>query len=341
MSVAVCAVAALPHLDPLLDGVRRWLAAENIPHHNLPDVRALLDNPGLMAQVQVAVGFGTMPMSAAVFDAAPRLHALVSCVSGTDGFDVPAATQRGILVANAATPDNQRGMAEAAVMLMLNLVHDLDSSRQAMRLGLPRPYPMPAQSLWGKTVGLVGWGRISAMTAELLRPWGVRVLVHSRREHPGDMPNHVTLTPLDALMRDSDVVCVLAGAQAGAPPIVTRQHLASMKPSAFFISLARGSTVDEAALTEVLAHQRIAGAALDVFHTARPLSLARFGQRDPHPPPGGSHLGVRPVFDRGHHRQCASPLARSSAALAVQPKRAGVMAAAAWARMRTGQSHTI
>jgi phosphoglycerate dehydrogenase-like enzyme len=267
MSVAVCAVAALPHLDPLLDGVRQWLAAEQIPHHNLPDVRALLDNPGLMAQVQVAVGFGTMPMSAAVFDAAPRLHAVVSCVSGTDGFDVPAATQRGILVANAATPDNQRGMAEAAVMLMLNLVHDLDSSRQAMRLGLPRPYPMPAQSLWGKTVGLVGWGRISAMTAELLRPWGVRLLVHSRREHPGDMPDHVALTPLDALMRDSDVVCVLAGAQAGAPPIVTRPHLASMKPSAFFISLARGSTVDEAALTEVLAQKRIAGAALDVFHT--------------------------------------------------------------------------
>jgi D-3-phosphoglycerate dehydrogenase len=202
-----------------------------------------------------------------VFDAAPHLHAVVSCVSGTDGFDVTAATARGILVANAATPDNQRGMAEAAVMLMLHLVHDLDGSRQAMRLGLPRPYPMPAQSLWGKTVGLVGWGRISAMTAELLRPWGVRLLVHSRREQPGAMPDHVALAPLDALMRDSDVVCVLAGAQAGAPPIVTRAHLGLLKPTAFFISLARGSTVEEGALTELLAQKRIAGAALDVFHT--------------------------------------------------------------------------
>ena len=53
MSVAVCAVPALPHLDPLLDGVRQWLAAEHIPHHNLPDVQALLSNPRLMAQVQV------------------------------------------------------------------------------------------------------------------------------------------------------------------------------------------------------------------------------------------------------------------------------------------------
>ena len=111
MSVAVCAVPAMPHLDPLLDGVRQWLAAEHIPHHNLPDVQALLNSPDLMAQVQVAVGFGTMPMTACVFDAAPHLHAVVSCVSGTDGFDVPAATARGILVANAATPDNQRGMA--------------------------------------------------------------------------------------------------------------------------------------------------------------------------------------------------------------------------------------
>jgi len=218
MSVAVCAVPAMPHLDPLLDGVRQWLAAEHIPHHNLPDVQALLNSPDLMAQVQVAVGFGTMPMTACVFDAAPHLHAVVSCVSGTDGFDVPAATARGILVANAATPDNQRGMAEAAVMLMLNLVHDLDGSREAMRLGLPRPYPMKAQSLWGKTIGLVGWGRISAMTAELLRPWGVRILVHSRRENPGPVPDPVTLTPLDALMRESDVVCVLAGPKRARRP---------------------------------------------------------------------------------------------------------------------------
>jgi phosphoglycerate dehydrogenase-like enzyme len=267
MSVVVCAVPELPHLDPLLGGVRQWLAAEHIPHHNLPSVQALLGDPELMAQVQVAVGFGTMPMTATVFDAAPRLHAVVSCVSGTDGFDVPAATARGIVVAHAATADNQRGMAEAAVMLMLNLVHDLDASRDAMRLGLPRPYPMAAQSLWGKTIGLVGWGRISAMTAELLRPWGVRILVHSRRENPGHLPDHVTLTPLDRLMRESDVVCVLAGAQAGAPPIVTRAHLGLLKPSAFFLSLARGSTVDEAALTELLSQKRIAGAALDVFQT--------------------------------------------------------------------------
>ena len=265
MSVAVCALPEMPHLDPLLDGVRQWLAAQSIPHHNLPHVQALLGDPSLMAQVQVAVGFGNMPMTAQVFDAAPQLHAVVSCVSGTDGFDVNAASERGILVANAATPDNHRGMAEAAVMLMLNLVHDLDASRHAMRANLPRPYPLKAQSLWGKTVGLVGWGRISALVAQLLQPWGVRILVYSRRDQPGELPDHVELSSLDTLMRDSDVVCVLAGAIAGAPPVVTRGHLELLQPSAFFISLSRGSTVDEAALADLLAQQRLAGAALDVF----------------------------------------------------------------------------
>ena len=265
MSVAVCALPEMPHLDPLLGGVRQWLAAQSIPHHNLPHVQALLSDPGLMAQVQVAVGFGNMPMTAQVFDAAPQLHAVVSCVSGTDGFDVNAASERGILVANAATPDNHRGMAEAAVMLMLNLVHDLDGSRLAMHSNQPRPYPLKAQSLWSKTVGLVGWGRISALVAQLLRPWGVRILVYSRRDQPGDLPDHVELTGLDTLMRDSDVVCVLAGAIAGAPPVVTRGHLELLQPSAFFISLSRGSTVDEAALADLLAQKRLAGAALDVF----------------------------------------------------------------------------
>jgi phosphoglycerate dehydrogenase-like enzyme len=265
MSVAVCALPEMPHLDPLLDGVRQWLAAQHIPHHNLPHGQALLSDPSLMAQVQVAVGFGNMPMTAQVFDAAPQLHAVVSCVSGTDGFDVNAATERGILVANAATPDNHRGMAEAAVMLMLNLVHDLDGSRLAMHSNQPRPYPLKAQSLWGKTVGLVGWGRISALVAQLLRPWGVRLLVYSRRDQPGELPDHVELTGLDTLMRDSDVVCVLAGAIAGAPPVVTRKHLELLQASAFFISLSRGSTVDEVALADLLAQQRLAGAALDVF----------------------------------------------------------------------------
>lgn len=265
MSVAVCALPEMPHLDPLLDGVRQWLAAQHIPHFNLPHVQALLGDPRLMAQVQMAVGFGNMPMSAHVFDAAPQLHAVVSCVSGTDGFDVNAATERGILVANAATPDNHRGMAEAAVMLMLNLLHDLDASRLAMRDNLPRPYPLKAQSLWGKTVGLVGWGRISALVAQMLGPWGVRIVVYSRREQPGELPDHVELSGLDTLMRDSDVVCVLAGAIAGAPPVVSRGHLELLKPSAFFISLSRGSTVDEAALADLLALKRLAGAALDVF----------------------------------------------------------------------------
>ena len=82
MSVAVCAVPALPHLDPLLGGVRHWLAAEHIPHHNLPDVQALLSDPRLMAQVQVAVGFGTMPMTACVVSTVPCIANIPTSSAG-------------------------------------------------------------------------------------------------------------------------------------------------------------------------------------------------------------------------------------------------------------------
>jgi phosphoglycerate dehydrogenase-like enzyme len=206
-----------------------------------------------------------MPINADFMQAAPKLRGVVSCVSGTEGIDLEAATQRSVLVAHACTSENFRGMAESAVLLMLHLVHDLDGTREAMRRNMPRPHPLRAQSLVGKTVGLVGWGRISAMTAALLQGWGVELLVYSRRGTPVDLPPHARSVQLDELMAGSDVVCVLAGAEAGAPPIVGRAQLSCMKPSAYFMNLSRGSTVDELAVAEALQTGRMAGAALDVF----------------------------------------------------------------------------
>jgi phosphoglycerate dehydrogenase-like enzyme len=93
----------------------------------------------------------------------------------------------------------------------------------------------------------------------------VQLLVYSRRGTPADLPPHARSAKLDELMAGSDVVCVLAGAEAGAPPIVDRAQLARMKPSAYFMNLSRGSTVDELAVAEALQNGRMAGAALDVF----------------------------------------------------------------------------
>lgn len=263
--VAVCGSHA--HLDPVLDSLCDALRQAGVSFDRLPSHRELLAQPALLAACDVVAGFGNMPISAAVMDSAPRLRGVVSCVSGTDGIDLEAATARAILVAHAPTEENTRSVAEAAMLLLLHLLYDLDGTRDNVRHHRGRPNPVHARMLHGKTVGLVGWGRIASIVAALLQPWGVELLVSSRRGRGIEVPAHARAVDLDTLLARSDAVCVLAGAEANAPPLVDRAGLARMKPDAFLINLSRGSNVDEAALVEALRERRIAGAALDVFAT--------------------------------------------------------------------------
>lgn len=261
--VAVCDGPS--HLNPVLDGLCQALQASDVVHARWQQPSVMLADTPMLRGVEVLVGFGSLPVGAPVLDAAPSLRGVVSYVSGTDGIDLPAASARGVLVAHAPTPENARSMAEAALMLLLNLSYDLDRTRARMAMGVGKPLKVGARMLQGQTIGLVGWGRIAQWLVQLLQPFGVTVLVHSRRGAPADLPAAVQAVPLATLMRESDAVCVLAGALAQAPPIVDRQALGLMRPSAYLVNLSRGSTVDEAALAEALLAGRMAGAALDVF----------------------------------------------------------------------------
>ena len=216
-NVAVCS-SQHPHLEPVFDALCDALPAHGYRARRFPSPHALIESSALLGQAQVIAGFGNMPISASVLRSAPQLRGIVSCVSGTDGFDVTTATEIGVLVAHAPTFENARGMAEAALMLMLNLSYDLDRTRENFRRGLHRPDSATARLLHGQTIGLVGWGRIAANLAALLQPWGVRLLVYSRRGTPPDLPAHASAVSLVELMATSDQVCVLAGAQANAWP---------------------------------------------------------------------------------------------------------------------------
>jgi phosphoglycerate dehydrogenase-like enzyme len=261
--VAVC--DGPRHLNPVQDGLCRELQAAGVPHRRWHEPVAMLGDLEMLRGVEVLAGFGSLPVNAAVLDAAPALRGVVSCVSGTDGIDLAAASARGVLVAHAPTPENARSMAEAALMLLLSLSYDLDRTRARMAAGEGKPLQVGSRMLHGQTIGLVGWGRIAQLLAQLLQPFDVKLLVYSRRGAPADLPPQVRAVTLDELMSSSDAVCVLAGAVAHAPPIVDRRALGLMRPSSHLINLSRGSTVDEVALAEVLQAGRIAGAALDVF----------------------------------------------------------------------------
>lgn len=254
------------HLDLVLDQLCDALSGGPHAVVRLPSARALAHEPALLARARVIAGYGNMPITAQLLDAAPRLCGIASCVSGTDGIDLHAASERGVLVAHGPTPQNFRGMAEAAVLLLLHLMYDLDGTREDLRARRPRPEPLRARLLQGKRVGLLGWGRIAQTLATLLSTWEVELLVHSRRGQV-EVPPHARCVDLPTLLYESDAVCVLAGAEAGAPPLVGRAELARMPPHAYLINLSRGSTVDEAALTEALRAGALGGAALDVFAT--------------------------------------------------------------------------
>jgi phosphoglycerate dehydrogenase-like enzyme len=262
--VAVC--DCFPHLAPVFDRLCERLSADGRSFRRFASHQALLADPAALAGARVIAGFGGMRVDAAVLDRAPRLTGIVSVVSGTEGLDTAAANAAGVLIAHAPTEENVRSIAESALLLMLHLMYDLDGTRDNLRLNRPRPNPVRARMLKGKTIGLVGWGRIAQVAAELLAPWQARVVVHSRRDGDIGLPAGVQrATSLDALMAEADIVCVLAGAQAGSGPLIDARRLALMKRDAYFINLSRGVNVDEAALVEALRARAIAGAALDVF----------------------------------------------------------------------------
>src|SRR4029079_6850805 len=103
-------------------------------------------------------------------------------VTGVDGVDVAAATERTIVIANAQTEENIIGMAEATVLMMLAALYDLDGAERQFQQILWRPPQLKASQLRGKTVGLVGLGKIGRETARLLATWGAKQQRRRTRE---------------------------------------------------------------------------------------------------------------------------------------------------------------
>lgn len=164
-------------------------------------------------------------------------------------------------------PENYVGMAEAAIMLMLNLQYGLRSTEEVFQGTRPRPSldALHARTLRGSTVGLVGLGNIGLTIATLLQPFGANVIAHSPHADPLDLPIGVTLVDLEALMSESDTGCLCLAVTSSNRGLISEHMLSLMKRSAFIVNVARGSAVDETALAEALAKGSIAGTALDTF----------------------------------------------------------------------------
>ena len=224
-----------------------------------------------LAAVDLLLCAANFPITRTMLAGAPRLRAIVSAITGTEGIDMPAATDHAVVIANAQTEENVTGMAEATVLLILAALYDFNGTQELIRKSLPRPDPLRAHQLRGKTIGFIGFGKIARECARLLGPWGAGLQYCARRDADLAGLPEVHRVDLDTLMRTSDVVSVLTSLNAESRGMIGAEQLRLMKRSAILVNTARGGIIDEPALIEALRTKAIAGAALDCF-AVEPLS---------------------------------------------------------------------
>jgi phosphoglycerate dehydrogenase-like enzyme len=202
-----------------------------------------------------------------VIDSAPRLKVVSAGGVGFDHIDLAAANRREIVVANCAGCNNH-SVSELAFGMMLTLARNVVVHDKEIKNGGWTPYDIAVQGseLWGKTLGIVGLGRVGKATALLARAFGMRVLAY---DIVWDITfanqNGITLAPLDTLLAQSDWVTLHCPLTSATRELIDERAIDLMKPTAFLINTARGPVVKESALVNALASKRIAGAGLDVF----------------------------------------------------------------------------
>ena len=208
-----------------------------------------------------AIVAGTEKYTADVLEAADNLKVIVRFGVGTDNFDLEAMRARGIQV---GVITNYNAVAEFTLTLMLSVMKNLPRFDTAAREGKWSRFPM--RELTGKTVGLVGFGRIGQRLAELLQGFGVEILAYDPNLNAkAAEARNVRSVSLKELLRLSDVVSLHLPATEETRHMINRDTIAGMKDGASLINTARGSLVDEEALYEALTSGKLAGAAQDVF----------------------------------------------------------------------------
>lgn len=243
---------------------RRELEASGIAFDVNPLGRRLTPEE-IVAQGAAATGIvaGVEPYTAEVLAALPRLRVISRVGVGMDSIDRDAAAARGIVIRS--TPDAvAQPVAELTLAMIFDLMRHLTTHTTEMRA---RRWTRTAGGLVaGKTLGIVGLGRIGRRVAELAGVVGMTV-VGSDLSPDRDWAARVGvgLTDVPALLAAADVVSLHLAASADAPFVLGEAEFAQMKPGARLVNVARGALVDEAALVAALDSGHVAGAALDVY----------------------------------------------------------------------------
>ena len=205
----------------------------------------------------------------------PKREIIANFGVGYDSIDVAAARERNIRVTNTPNVLND-AVAEITIGLMIALARRIPQTDQFVRQGkwAAGGYPLLGE-LNGKTVGILGLGRIGKEIAMRAQAMKMRVVYHGRHKQ-ADEP-FVYYDKLVDMARDSDWLVIIAPGGKGTERIVSREVLEALGPEGSLVNMARGSLVDEAALVEMLQSKQLGGAALDVFEKEPQVPEALFG----------------------------------------------------------------
>ena len=217
---------------------------------------------GLLEGVRIYV-VGNAQVPRRVIEGSSHLRLITKYGVGVDNVDLAAATERGVLVANAPGA-NAISVAEMTLGTLLSLSRRLKEAEQTIRDGGWRV--TVGHELYGRTLGIVGLGNIGKQVAVRARAFGMRVISNDIVAYPDFCREHeVEPVSLDELLGQSDVVTLHVPLTRLTRHLIGRAQLGRMKRGSLLIHTARGGVADEAALYESLAAGHLAGAALDVF----------------------------------------------------------------------------
>jgi D-3-phosphoglycerate dehydrogenase len=197
-----------------------------------------------------------------VIENAPHLRIVARHGVGVDAVDLDAATERGVVVTTTGS-ENAAAVAEYTFALLLALVRHVVRADTTMREGAWDREPLVGAELDGATMGVIGYGAIGRRVARQALGFGMHVLAHDAASPVVEAG--VTMTSLDDLLAQSDVVSLHTRFVPGNAHLLDARAFARMKPGAYLVNTARGELVDETALIAALSRGTLRGAALDTY----------------------------------------------------------------------------